>query len=183
MRKKGDSPHIDRERRRALIRGAVLRPTLTVIAFGCAYFFLPWIDVHTASAIFLLIGGGAAVLAVTTWQVWRILRSDVPSLQAVEAVAVVMPTYLLLVSITYFSVEHASPGSFTEPLSRMAALYFSLSVFSTVGFGDIAAQTDPCPGAREPSDRLQSGVDRIRRSIRRCRSVVGESAPLAFERT
>ncbi len=108
MRKKGDSPHIDRERRRALIRGAVLRPTLTVIAFGCAYFFLPWIDVHTASAIFLLIGGGAAVLAVTTWQVWRILRSDVPSLQAVEAVAVVMPTYLLLVSITYFSVEHAS---------------------------------------------------------------------------
>ncbi|MER2084409.1 MULTISPECIES: potassium channel family protein [Rhodococcus] len=146
MRKKGDSPHIDRDRRRALIRGALLRPTLTMIAFGCAYFFLPWIDVHTVGAIFLLIGGGAAVLAVTTWQVRRILRSDVPSLQAVEAVAVVMPTYLLLVSITYFSVEHASVGSFTEPLSRMAALYFSLSVFSTVGFGDIAAQTDLARG-------------------------------------
>ena len=28
----------------------------------------------------------------------------------------------------------------------MAALYFSLSVFSTVGFGDIAAQTDLARG-------------------------------------
>lgn len=146
MHEKDESPHIDVARRRRLIRGAVLRPTFTVLAFGCGYFFLPWTDVHTGGALVLLVGGGLAVVAVTAWQIRRILRSDVPALQAVETVAVVVPTYLLLVSMTYFAVGHTDPGSFTEPLSRMAALYFSLSVFSTVGFGDIAAQNDLARG-------------------------------------
>ena len=134
---------MDTRQRRRLIAEALLRPMLTVIALGSAYFMLPWTDAHTGRAFVLLIGGGAAVVGVASWQISRILKSDVPSLQAVEAVSVVMPTYLLLVSITYFVVARADPASFTEPLSRMAALYFSLSVFSTVGFGDIAARTDP----------------------------------------
>ena len=54
---------------------------------------------------------------------------------------------LLAVGVHHLFFGRAcEPGSFTEPLSRMAALYFSLSVFSTVGFGDIAAQTDLARG-------------------------------------
>ncbi|MDI9918844.1 potassium channel family protein [Rhodococcus sp. IEGM 1379] len=142
MRKKVGSSAIDTRRRRKLIAGALLRPTLTVFALGSAYFLLPWPDAHTGGAFALLIFGGIVVLGVTAWQIKRILDSDVPALQAVEMASVVVPTYLLVVAMTYFAVERADPASFTEPLSRMAALYFSLTVFSTVGFGDIAAQTD-----------------------------------------
>jgi hypothetical protein len=37
----------------------------------------------------------------------------------------------------------ATPGAFTEPVNRTGALYFTLTVFSTVGFGDIAPVTQP----------------------------------------
>ena len=40
-------------------------------------------------------------------------------------------------------MERASAASFTEPLTRTDALYFSVTVFSTVGFGDIAAKSEP----------------------------------------
>jgi hypothetical protein len=36
----------------------------------------------------------------------------------------------------------ADAGAFSEPLSRTAALYLTIAVFSTVGFGDITPKTD-----------------------------------------
>jgi len=36
-----------------------------------------------------------------------------------------------------------SAGSFSQPMTRTNALYFTVTVFSTVGFGDITAKTDP----------------------------------------
>jgi hypothetical protein len=36
----------------------------------------------------------------------------------------------------------ASAASFTEPLTRTDALYFTVTVFSTVGFGDITARSE-----------------------------------------
>ena len=35
-----------------------------------------------------------------------------------------------------------SRGSFTQPLDHTTALYFTVTVFATVGFGDIVAATD-----------------------------------------
>jgi hypothetical protein len=39
-------------------------------------------------------------------------------------------------------MSQADPESFSEPLTRVGAAYFTLSVLSTVGFGDISAQND-----------------------------------------
>ena len=36
-----------------------------------------------------------------------------------------------------------APDTFSEPLNRTGALYFAVTVLSTVGFGDITPKTDP----------------------------------------
>ena len=35
-----------------------------------------------------------------------------------------------------------SPGNFSQPLTHTDALYFTVTVFATVGFGDITAKTE-----------------------------------------
>lgn len=65
-----------------------------------------------------------------------------PGMKAVEALGLLLPFYLLLFASTYFVMERAWAASFTEPLTRTDALYFSVTVFSTVGFGDIAPKSE-----------------------------------------
>ena len=37
----------------------------------------------------------------------------------------------------YLSLSHASPAAFSERLDHTGAMYLSMTIFSTVGFGDI----------------------------------------------
>jgi hypothetical protein len=39
-------------------------------------------------------------------------------------------------------MERASAAAFTQPLTKTDALYFTVTVFSTVGFGDITAKSE-----------------------------------------
>jgi hypothetical protein len=63
----------------------------------------------------------------------------------VEALAISVPLFLLLFASTYVVISGISVGDFSEPLTRTDALYFSITVFATVGFGDIVPKTE---GAR-----------------------------------
>ena len=65
-------------------------------------------------------------------------RAEFPALRGLQAVAISVPLLLLPFAAIYYSAEHAYPGSFTEALSKLDAVYFTVTVFSTVGFGDIA---------------------------------------------
>ena len=63
-------------------------------------------------------------------------------MHAIEALAIIVPIYLLAFSLGYFMMSDNNPDQFNEPLSLMGSLYFTLSVFATVGFGDITAAVD-----------------------------------------
>ena len=63
-------------------------------------------------------------------------------MQAVEALGLIVPLFLLLFASTYFVMERASAAAFTQPLTRTDALYFTVTVFSTVGFGDISPKSE-----------------------------------------
>jgi voltage-gated potassium channel len=76
---------------------------------------------------------------LVAWQVRAILRSPYPALRAVEAIALLLPLFLLLFAGTYAVLSGSDPGAFTEPLSQLDSLYFVVTVFATVGFGDISA--------------------------------------------
>ena len=123
---------------------AALRVMASATVLIALYYTLPF-DRSTAQALVFLVVGLCGLIALVTYQVHRIGRSDHPGLRAVEGLAVSLPLFLLLYAGTYFDLEHLAPGTFTQPLSRSDALYFTVTVFGTVGFGDITAKTE---GAR-----------------------------------
>nr|WP_322724602.1 potassium channel family protein [Streptomyces spongiae] len=106
-----------------------------------AYYLLPLDEHGTAGASALLACGLLAVLVVFCWEVRVIVRSPHPRLKAVEALAATLALLFVLFAGAYYVLESSTPGSFSEPLTRTDALYFTLTVFSTVGFGDITARS------------------------------------------
>jgi hypothetical protein len=81
------------------------------------------------------------VLAVVVvLQVRAITRSRYPGLRAVESLALTAPLFLVMYATAYVVLAQDSAANFsTHLLSRTDSLYFTLTVFSTVGFGDITA--------------------------------------------
>jgi Ion channel len=58
----------------------------------------------------------------------------------VTSLAATAPPFLLLFAATYFLMAQADLGNFNlHPLTRTDSLYFTVTVFATVGFGDITA--------------------------------------------
>ena len=129
-------------KRRRLIIAAVLRGLAVTTALVVLYYLLPLdrpLDTSTAARILI----GLLVFAgLTVWQVRAIAGSRYPGLRAAEALGFIIPFYMLLFASTYFVMERASAANFTQPLTRTDALYFSVTVFTTVGFGDIAAKSE-----------------------------------------
>jgi hypothetical protein len=129
-------------RRRAVV-WAVLRGLLSATFLVVLYYVLPLDQPLDTGAVVRVLIGLAVFVIITVWQIRTIIGSPYPGMKAVEALGLLFPFYLLLFASTYFVMERASAASFTEPLTRTDALYFSVTVFSTVGFGDIAAKSEP----------------------------------------
>jgi voltage-gated potassium channel len=100
---------------RRLVVRALLRASLTVTVLVVLYFTLPITGPLDSSAAVRL---------------------------AVEALAAAIPLFLLVFAAAYLRMADAESGAFSEPLSRIDALYLTITVFSTVGFGDITPKTD-----------------------------------------
>lgn len=120
----------------------MLRSTATVIGVFLLYAFIPLAGHSSATALFWLVSGMAALTVLVGRQVVKILHADYPRLQAIEALFLVVPTLLAVFAFTYASMSDVNPESFNEPLSRVDAIYFTTTVLGTVGFGDIAAKTE-----------------------------------------
>jgi hypothetical protein len=121
---------------------AVLLASGSAIALVAIYYVLPLNGSSTWFAVTMLAIGLAVLIALVTFQVRWILRSRYPGLRAIEALATSIPLFLLLFASTYVVMDAFSAGNFSEPLTRTDALYFTVTVFATVGFGDITAKTE-----------------------------------------
>lgn len=120
---------------------AMARAVLIAVGLVAAYYLLPFDERGTARTSALLVGGLVVVLLVFSWEVRSIMRSTHPRLKAVEALAATLVLFLVLFAGAYYLLERSTPGSFSERLTRTDALYFALTTFSTVGYGDIAARS------------------------------------------
>jgi voltage-gated potassium channel len=128
-----DRSHLVKTGFRALITAALL---------VFAYFVLP-IEHRPHQSVVLRLGVALALFVVVVVNEIRLIAThDRPMLRATVAMATIIPLFLVLFAWIYLTMARADPAAFGVPLSRISALYFTVTVFSTVGFGDITAKTD-----------------------------------------
>jgi len=131
--------------RRQAVR-SLLRSGVVAVALVIGYFTLPMDRVDSLGAGLRLGLGLTAASALLAWQIRDIARSPFPRARAVGSLAVSAPLFLLVFATTYYLMAQANPDGWSEPLSRLDALYFTVTVFATVGFGDIAASSAAARG-------------------------------------
>jgi voltage-gated potassium channel len=143
----GLGPDAAREARRRSRRVVVtlLRALGSTVALVAIYYLLPLDRTSIGVAVGMLVFGLLALVGLVAFQVRSIIKAKYPALRAVGALATSVPLFLLLFAGTYFVMGGISEANFNEPLTRTDALYFTVTVFATVGFGDIVATTQ---GAR-----------------------------------
>ena len=133
------APPLTRAERRRLIARGLLRALATTVVLVALYFVLPLnhldgVPLEASLAVALLV-----LLGVSIWQVRAITRSAHPSVRAIQALATTVPLFLLLFAATYFLMAQDDPANFSSnTLTRIDALYFTITIFATVGFGDIS---------------------------------------------
>jgi voltage-gated potassium channel len=130
-----------RERRRALLRAVATITLFWVLVLG-AFYLVPFSHLSGGDSVLRLVVVVALVGVVLVLQIRRISNAELPELRAVEALAVVIVVFLTGFSIVYLNLAHGAESTFSQPLDHTRALYFTISVFSTVGFGDITPRTD-----------------------------------------
>ena len=134
---------LPRRQRRRLVLRAFVRTIATVAVIVVAYFIAPLNHAMSPVTIIELVLLALAIFAMIGWQIWRITQSDYPTLRAVEALAFIVPAYLVFFATIYYLINHANQATFGTSQTRLDSLYFSATVFTTVGFGDISAKTQP----------------------------------------
>jgi hypothetical protein len=120
---------------------AAARIVASVLLLLLVYVVRP-ADRPTTAVLALLIGGLLLLLAVLVWQVRSIMRSPYPVLRAVEAFVVAAALFVTLFASGYAALSESDPAAFSEALDRIGALYFTMTVLATVGFGDIVPVSD-----------------------------------------
>jgi hypothetical protein len=126
------------ERRRRISLGLLRAAVVTAVLVG-AYYLAPLSRLSDVPVALSLIVGLIALTAVASWQLKAVVRARHPGIRAIQALATTAPLFLLLFATSYFLMAQTDADSFSaHPLTRTDTLYFTVTVFATVGFGDIS---------------------------------------------
>jgi voltage-gated potassium channel len=122
--------------------GLALRTAAAIVLLVVAYYQAPLDRQLTFASI--VVFAGALLLAgiVVGIEVRGILASPWPLARAIRVLALGLPMLLVLFAATYITVDGQQANAFSEPLSRTDGLYFTVTTFATVGYGDITPQTE-----------------------------------------
>ncbi|QFZ19650.1 two pore domain potassium channel family protein [Saccharothrix syringae] len=114
-----------------------------VVVLVAAYRWLPDAG-PTAPGVGVRWAIGLAVVAVVlAWQLRAVARSRHPVRRGLRALVLVVALFLLVFAKSYQLLALAHDGAFSEPLDEDDALYFTVTVFATVGFGDLVPLSPP----------------------------------------
>jgi voltage-gated potassium channel len=133
---------LPRAAQRRLVLRAVVLSILASVCLVVAYYELPMDKPITSDVRLALVVGLLLVTALIAFQARAITRSPYPRVRAIAAFATSLPLFLLVFATVYFKMGGDQPGSFSQPMTRTGALYFTMTVFSSVGFGDITPKSE-----------------------------------------
>jgi voltage-gated potassium channel len=134
-------PTLGDVRRRDVIRVATIAFATTASVLFL-YYVVPLPKSHGSLLVQVLLG--ILLFAIVFgFEVRGILRSRRPMARAARAAGAVIPVFIVIFAWIYLSMSHSDPATFGETFTRTQGLYFTVTVLSTVGFGDITPKTDP----------------------------------------
>ena len=113
-----------------------------ITALVAIYYLLPLDNSSTGVAVTMLVIGLVVFIVLVVLQARSITRSPFPRLRAIETLAISVPLFVLLFASTYVVMATLSASNFGGHLTHTDGLYFTVTVLSTVGFGDITAKTE-----------------------------------------
>jgi hypothetical protein len=120
----------------------VTRSLITAVLVVVLFAVLPVDGAESTSSLVVVVLGLGLLAIVVAVRVRQITHDSRPRLRAAEGLALVVPLFVAVFAWGYLLLSQAEPTAFSEPLNRVDAAYFTLSILSTVGFGDISAQND-----------------------------------------
>ncbi|HEY1517089.1 MAG TPA: ion channel [Solirubrobacteraceae bacterium] len=132
---------LDRRQQQRVVARSAFRILVSVVLLFALYGAVPVADRTGIGTLLELLVGLIIFAALLGWQVLKIMGAEHPELRAAEALAIAVPVVLIVFAFTYLSLSHVDPKSFSEPLDHVGAIYFVVTVVSTVGFGDITPKT------------------------------------------
>jgi len=119
-----------------------IRAVVSVAVFLALYAFLPIAHRPHEEIGLRLIAGLALFVVVLGVELRAIARNRQPMLRAVVSMATVIPMFLFVFAWSYLTMSRSDPATFGSALSRIDAMYFTVTVFSTVGFGDFTPKSE-----------------------------------------
>lgn len=136
------APLTETKRRRLIILG-ILRGLAVATVLTVLYYVLPFDHLADTHLWIVILIGLVILAAVTIREVRAVLLAKQPAIRAIQALLVIGPLFLFLFAATYSVMSQADPHNFNVPeLTRTDALYFTVTTFATVGFGDIVATSE-----------------------------------------
>jgi len=133
---------LTRREKSRLITASVLRTVLSVALLLVIYAVFPVEPLVSAEAATRLLIALVILAGVVLLQLQAIRSASYPQLRAIEAVVIAITVLIVLFGLMYVGLAQANPANFTKQLNRISAFYFTVTILSTVGFGDIAADSD-----------------------------------------
>lgn len=102
------------------------------------YFVIP--ESRENAPVGVLLGAMLAItgLAAVAWVVFDEVRRAEKRLLLIH-LALALEVVIVIFSLAYYSVAMHLPGEFSGLVTRLDALYFSLTTVATVGYGDVSA--------------------------------------------
>jgi hypothetical protein len=133
---------VDQRSRRREIAGTVVDAVLACVLLLAVYYLIPFTDLSSGQSLLRLALGIGIFAVVLVWQLRRVARAEYPVLRAVRALAVTIPLFLVAFAAVYLSLSLGFADHFSEVLDHTGALYLAITIFSTVGFGDITPESE-----------------------------------------
>ena len=129
----------DARRLRRMVRVLIQIAGLAILAL-VIYFVIP-LDRHHAELVAgaLVIVATFALVPMAIRRARRVLTSDQPVLLAAQSLAITLTLLIVSFSSIYFVLGAEHEGQINGVHTKIDALYFTITILSTVGFGDVTA--------------------------------------------